>query len=76
MAQIALIKERPVVKDQWITMARFIRVFGVYQILPGPEAAELCMFFWVLGRWEMGRACRGTWLRSTRFRAYAGRQLH
>jgi chromate transport protein ChrA len=53
VAQIALIKERLVVKDQWITMARFIRVFGVYQILPGPEAAELCMFFGCLagGRW-------------------------
>lgn len=34
-------------------MARFYRVFGVYQILPGPEAAELCMFFGCLagGRW-------------------------
>jgi len=53
VAQIALIKERLVVKDQWISMARFIRVFGVYQILPGPEAAELCMFFGCLagGRW-------------------------
>jgi len=53
VAQIALIKERLVVKDQWITMARFYRVFGVYQILPGPEAAELCMFFGCLagGRW-------------------------
>jgi len=53
VAQIALIKERLVVKDQWITMPRFIRIFGVYQILPGPEAAELCMFFGCLagGRW-------------------------
>jgi len=34
-------------------MARFNRVFAVYQILPGPEAAELCMFFGCLsgGRW-------------------------
>ena len=53
VAQIALIKERLVVKEQWITMARFNRVFAVYQILPGPEAAELCMFFGCLagGRW-------------------------
>jgi chromate transport protein ChrA len=53
VAQIALIKDRLVVKDQWITMARFNRVFAVYQILPGPEAAELCMFFGCLsgGRW-------------------------
>ena len=53
VAQIALIKDRLVVKDQWITLARFNRVFAVYQLLPGPEAAELCMFFGCLsaGRW-------------------------
>lgn len=53
VAQIALIKEELVQKEQWITMPRFIRVFAVYQILPGPEAAELCMFFGCLsgGRW-------------------------
>ena len=53
VAQIAIIKERLVVKEEWITMARFNRVFAVYQILPGPEAAELCMFFGCLsgGRW-------------------------
>jgi len=53
VAQIALIKDRLVLTDQWITLARFNRVFAVYQILPGPEAAELCMFFGCLagGRW-------------------------
>jgi chromate transport protein ChrA len=53
VAQIALIKDRLVIKEQWITLARFNRVFAVYQILPGPEAAELCMFFGCLsgGRW-------------------------
>lgn len=45
VAQIALIKEKLVVQDKWITLPRFQRVFSVYQILPGPEAAELCMFF-------------------------------
>ncbi|KAK0737914.1 hypothetical protein B0T18DRAFT_450023 [Schizothecium vesticola] len=45
VAQIALIKDKLVVQDKWITLARFQRVFYVYQILPGPEAAELCMFF-------------------------------
>ncbi|KIM46919.1 hypothetical protein M413DRAFT_63820 [Hebeloma cylindrosporum] len=53
VAQISLLKERLVIKEQWISMARFNRVFAVYQILPGPEAAELCMFFGCLagGRW-------------------------
>jgi len=54
VAQIALIKERLVLKEKWITLARFQRVFSVYQILPGPEAAELCMFFGCLsaGRYD------------------------
>ena len=53
VASIARIKERLVVKERWITMARFNRVFAVYQILPGPEGTELCMFFGCLagGRW-------------------------
>jgi len=53
VASIARIKERLVVKEQWITMARFNRVFAVYQILSGPEATEICMFFGCLagGRW-------------------------
>jgi hypothetical protein len=38
VAQIALIKEHIVVKEKWITVARFQRVFAVYQILPGPGA--------------------------------------
>lgn len=61
MAQIALIKERLVLKEKWITLARFQRVFSVYQILPGPEAAELCMFFGCLsaGRYDSYRPlCR------------------
>ncbi|KAF4439794.1 chromate transporter [Fusarium acutatum] len=45
VAQIALIKEKLVVQDKWITLPRFQRVFSVYQILPGPEAAELWMAF-------------------------------
>ncbi|KAF4334992.1 chromate transporter [Fusarium beomiforme] len=44
VAQIALIKEKLVIQDKWITLPRFQRVFSVYQILPGPEAAELSGF--------------------------------
>lgn len=59
VAQIALIKDRLVVKDKWITMARFNRVFAVYQILPGPEAAELCMFFGCLCGGRLGGLMAG-----------------
>ncbi|CAG8739111.1 29290_t:CDS:2 [Gigaspora margarita] len=54
VAQIALIKDTLVIKEKWITIPRFNRVFGVYQILPGPEATELCMFFGCLSGGRFG----------------------
>lgn len=53
VAQIALLKTELVQKRRWITIARFNRVYAVYQMLPGPEAAEICIFFGCLvgGRW-------------------------
>lgn len=59
VAQIALIKDRLVLQDQWITLPRFQRVFAVYQILPGPEAAELCMFFGCLSAGRIGGIIAG-----------------
>jgi chromate transport protein ChrA len=59
VAQIALIKEKLVLQDKWITLARFQRVFAVYQILPGPEAAELCMFFGCLSAGRIGGIVAG-----------------
>jgi len=59
VAQIALIKEQLVVKHKWITIARFNRAFAVYQILPGPEAAELCMFFGCLSGGRLGGIAAG-----------------
>jgi chromate transport protein ChrA len=59
VAQIAMIKEQIVIKEKWITLARFQRVFAVYQILPGPEAAELCMFFGCLSAGRIGGILAG-----------------
>lgn len=59
VAQIALIKEELVVKEKWITISRFQRVFAVYQIVPGPEAAELCMYFGCLSRGRIGGLLAG-----------------
>lgn len=59
VAQIALIKERLVIEDKWISLPRFQRVFAVYQILPGPEAAELCMFFGCLSAGRIGGIVAG-----------------
>jgi chromate transport protein ChrA len=59
VAQIALIKDYLVIQEEWITLARFNRVFAVYQILPGPEAAELCMFFGCLSGGRVGGIVAG-----------------
>jgi chromate transport protein ChrA len=59
VAQIALIKDRLVIQDKWITLTRFQRVFAVYQILPGPEAVELCMFFGCLSAGRLGGIVAG-----------------
>jgi chromate transport protein ChrA len=59
VAQIALIKDRLVIQDRWITLTRFQRVYSVYQIIPGPEAAELCMFFGCLSAGRLGGIVAG-----------------
>ncbi|KXS15346.1 chromate transporter [Gonapodya prolifera JEL478] len=59
VAQIALIKERLVVQEKWITIPKWNRVYAVYQILPGPEAAELCCYFGMLSRGRIGALLGG-----------------
>ncbi len=45
VAQIAMIRQELVDEERWISPARFNRVLAVYQVLPGPEAHELCVYF-------------------------------
>jgi chromate transporter len=44
-AQIAMIKHECVDQEHWITDEQFKKLLAVYQVLPGPEAHELCVFF-------------------------------
>lgn len=59
VAQISLLKDELVMKEKWITVARFQRIFSVYQILPGPEAVEICMFFGCLSAGRVGGIVAG-----------------
>ena len=52
VAQIAMIKRELVEEERWIDPARFNRLLAVYQVLPGPEAHELCVH---LGMMRGGR---------------------
>lgn len=53
VAQIAMIKKELVEEEEWISKEQFNRALAVYQVLPGPEAHELCVYFGMraAGRW-------------------------
>lgn len=58
-AQIAMIRQELVDEKKWISNERFNRVLAVYQVLPGPEAHELCVYFGMLSRGRMGAFLAG-----------------
>eukprot|EP01133_Synstelium_polycarpum_P015767 gene15767-18743_t len=59
VAQIDLLKQTLVVEQRWTNISRFNKVLAVYQVLPGPEATELCCFFGYLSRGRIGSAIAG-----------------
>ncbi|HKO32325.1 MAG TPA: chromate transporter, partial [Candidatus Limnocylindria bacterium] len=54
IAQIAMLRRELVDDERWITSERFNRTLAVYQVLPGPEAQELCIYFGMLARGRLG----------------------
>jgi len=44
-AQIAMIKRECVDEERWVDEETFKTTLAVYQVLPGPEAHELCVYF-------------------------------
>jgi chromate transporter len=56
-AQIAMIKRECVDEERWVSEETFRKTLAVYQVLPGPEAHELCVYF---GRLRGGK--RGAFL--------------
>jgi len=59
VAQIAMIKRELVEEERWISTERFNRALAVYQVLPGPEAHELCVYFGMLARGRVGAILAG-----------------
>jgi chromate transporter len=53
-AQIAMIKRECVDEEGWISEPSFKRQLAVYQVLPGPEAHELCVYFGRLRGGKLG----------------------
>jgi len=53
-AQIAMIKRECVDEQGWVSEETFRKTLAVYQVLPGPEAHELCVYFGRLRGGKLG----------------------
>jgi chromate transporter len=59
VAQIAMLRQELVEEERWVSRQHFNRVLAVYQVLPGPEAHELCVYFGYLARGRLGGLVAG-----------------
>lgn len=59
IAQIAMIRRVAVDEEHWLSAARFDRLLAVYQVMPGPEAHELCVHLGMMQRGRIGGALAG-----------------
>lgn len=59
VAQIAMIKRELVEEEKWLSPERFNRLLAVYQVLPGPEAHELCVHLGMMKRGRLGGILAG-----------------
>ena len=59
VAQIAMIKRELVEEEKWVEPSRFNRLLAIYQVLPGPEAHELCVHFGMMKGKRLGGLLAG-----------------
>jgi chromate transporter len=59
VAQIDMIRQELVTEEKWISPGHFKRLLAIYQVLPGPEAHELCVHFGMLSRGRLGGVLAG-----------------
>jgi chromate transporter len=59
VAQIAMIRRELVDQERWIDSSRFNRLLAVMQVLPGPEAHELCVHMGIRARGRLGGLLAG-----------------
>ena len=59
VAQIDMIRQELVAEEKWISPGHFKRLLAIYQVLPGPEAHELCVHFGMLARGRWGGVLAG-----------------
>jgi chromate transporter len=54
-----MIRQALIDEERWISSARFNRLLAVMQILPGPEAHELCVHLGIVARGRIGGLLAG-----------------
>ena len=54
-----MIRQELVTEEKWVSPQHFNRVLAMYQVLPGPEATELCVYFGMLSRGRIGGTLAG-----------------
>ncbi len=59
VAQIAMIRRELVEEERWIGGKRFNRLLAVMQVLPGPEAHELCVHLGIRAKGRIGGTLAG-----------------
>lgn len=59
VAQIGMLRQEFVTEEKWVSPQHFNRVLAMYQVLPGPEAHELCVYFGMLSRGKIGGILAG-----------------
>ena len=59
VTQIAMVREALVEDERWISHERFNRLLAVMQVLPGPEAHELCVHMGMIARGRIGGLLAG-----------------
>ena len=59
VAQIAMVRRALVEDERWVTSGRFNRLLAIYQVLPGPEAHELCVHLGMVAGGRRGGLAAG-----------------
>jgi chromate transporter len=59
VAQIAMVRRELVDEEAWVSSPRFNRLLAVYQVLPGPEAHEMCVHLGMLKGGRLGGLLAG-----------------
>lgn len=59
VAQVAMLRRELVNEERWISSERFNRLLAVMQVLPGPEAHELCVHLGMRAKGRLGGVLAG-----------------